>query len=193
MIEITWLRVYLLAGLIGHKLLWEVLKRREAARAHKEPDTRVPGLWLVKTVKAGILLALLAQTLLPEVLPIFNDAPMLRLLGAGLFTLGLAVAITGRLQLGENWADVETPQKQRNQNVVTSGIYRFIRHPIYIGDVALVLGQQLCLNSWLVVLALIGSALLLWQAIGEEKLLLESLPGYDVYCKRTKRFIPFLV
>ena len=77
--------------------------------------------------------------------------------------------------------------------VVSSGIYRYIRHPIYTGDILLLLGLELCLNSWLVLgLALLVPAVAV-QAIKEEQKLVDALPDYASYIRRTKRFIPFLV
>jgi protein-S-isoprenylcysteine O-methyltransferase Ste14 len=98
-----------------------------------------------------------------------------------------------RLQLGSNWSDIETAKVLRDQAVVAIGVYRYIRHPIYVGDLLLLIGLQLSLNSWLVIAALLISPVVLWQAITEEKMLVESLPGYGAYCMRTKRFIPFVV
>jgi len=185
-------RWFLLAGLIGHKLFWEILKRRAGAKNRQGSGANSPRLRLVKGAKIGILMGLMVQTLLPDILPILSQPTALRWLGAGMFALGLTLAVVGRLQLGENWSDIEAAQVKSSQILISNGIYGYIRHPIYAGDVALVLGQQLCLNSWLVVPMLAGSVMMLRQAIHEEKLLLQSLPGYDEYCKRTRRFVPFV-
>jgi protein-S-isoprenylcysteine O-methyltransferase Ste14 len=77
--------------------------------------------------------------------------------------------------------------------VVSKGLYRFIRHPIYVGDLLLLIGLELSLNSWLVLGVILLLPVVIRQAVSEEKMLMRSLPGYETYCARTKRFIPFLI
>jgi protein-S-isoprenylcysteine O-methyltransferase Ste14 len=187
------LRCYLLAGLIIHKAVWEVLKRRESPAQTAKPFVRSARARLAKTVKIGILLGIITQTFVPEVLQIASDPFFLRLSGSILYTAGLILAIRSRIQLGGNWSDIETAQILRHQGVVTDGIYRYIRHPIYVGDLALLHGLELCLNSWLVVAVVAITPIVLRQALHEEKMLIKSLPGYAEYCGTTKRFIPFIV
>lgn len=181
------LRWYLLAGLIAHKALWEWMKRGETRRSR-------PGLMLsaVKTGKIVVLCGIVVQTLLPDILPIAADATLPRAIGVVLFTVGLATAVAGRLQLGSNWSDIETAELSRNHAVVSHGVYRYVRHPIYIGDLTLLVGLELALNSWLVLGALAIAPIVLRQAVREEEALTSSLPGYKDYCARTKRFIPFV-
>jgi protein-S-isoprenylcysteine O-methyltransferase Ste14 len=185
------LRAYLLAGLLIHKAVWEILKRRSGRRR------AAPGgmaLRLVKGTKVAILVGLVVQTLLPmEILPIREDPWALRTIGTVIYTVGLSVAILARLQLGRNWSDIETPQIAASQVVVSRGLYRSIRHPVYLGDLMLLLGLELALNSWLVFGAIALIPIVSRRAIREEKLLAERLPGYDAYMRRTKRFIPFVV
>jgi protein-S-isoprenylcysteine O-methyltransferase Ste14 len=187
------LRVYLLAGLVIHKLVWEVLKRRQGEGASRPSAPRPLSVLLVKTVKVGILLGIAVQTMTGDVLPISEDATAVRMAGVIIYTTGLLVAIVSRLQLGSNWSDIEAAKVLRDQAVVAKGLYRYIRHPIYVGDLLLLIGLELSLNSWLVIAALLISPVVLWQAISEEKMLARSLPGYSDYCMRTKRFIPFVV
>jgi protein-S-isoprenylcysteine O-methyltransferase Ste14 len=149
---------------------------------------------LVKSVKVGILLAIVAQTLTPwDVLPLLADPGSLRAAGLILFTAGLAIALLGRLQLGSNWADIETAQVLTKQQVVCRGLYRYIRHPIYSGDLLLLFGLQMALNSWGILLVAAMAPVVLMQAVREESLLRESLPGYGEYCRTTKRFVPFVI
>jgi len=182
------LRFYLLAGLIAHKLVWEVMKRRtEASTA-----SRSAGLTFVKMVKIAILVGILGQTLLPDILPLASDAFGLRVAGGFLYTAGLALALTGRIQLGDNWLDIENAAIKRGQRVICNGVYGYVRHPIYAGDMLLLVGLELALNSWLVILAVLLMPVIFRQTIREEHLLRNSLPGYAGYCERTKRFIPFV-
>jgi protein-S-isoprenylcysteine O-methyltransferase Ste14 len=186
------IRFYLFAGLVAHKLIWEVMKRQQ----HQGRQPRRPRslfLSLLKTAKVVILVGVVAQTLLPEVLPIMGEPFPLRLIGVPLYTLGLIVAILGRLQLGENWVDIEVAQILPQQSVVATGVYRYVRHPIYIGDLVMLLGLELSLNSWLVLGIAALAPYVVWRAVGEERMLSQRLPGYDVYCARTWRFVPFVL
>jgi protein-S-isoprenylcysteine O-methyltransferase Ste14 len=181
------LRLYLLAGLIAHKLLWEWMKRGRRSNARSTMQ-----IGLVKAVKIAILTGIVVQTVLPDIFPISSDPQALRVTGALLFTLGLAIAVAGRVQLGSNWSDIETAGILGKQAVVSHGIYRYLRHPIYVGDLILLVGLELALNSWLVLGAIALVPVVLRQAIQEERTLAAALPGYADYCTRTKRFIPFV-
>ena len=183
------LRIYLLLGLVAHKLVWEVLKRGAPAQTRPPVSLRTK---LVKAVKVAILLGIMAQTVLPNFLPLLDNPETIRIAGAVLFTAGLAVAIAARLELGKNWSDIEVAGVLKEHNVVSGGIYGLIRHPIYTGDLLLLIGLELALNSWGVVLALALVPIVLRQAISEEAKLIQHLPGYDLYCRRTKRFLPFV-
>jgi protein-S-isoprenylcysteine O-methyltransferase Ste14 len=188
----TFIRLYLFAGLIAHKLVWEVMKHRQ----HTGPQTGRPRsafLVLLKTAKLVMLVGVVAQTMVPEILPIMEEPLPLRLIGVPLYTLGLIVAILGRWQLGENWVDIEVAQILPQQSVVATGVYRYIRHPIYIGDLVMLLGLELTLNSWLVLGVGALAPYVVWRAVGEERMLSAQLPGYDGYCARTWRFVPFVV
>jgi protein-S-isoprenylcysteine O-methyltransferase Ste14 len=147
----------------------------------------------VKAVKIGILVGIVVQTLSPEILPITTEPSAIRMVGVIIFTLGLLVAVLSRIHLGNNWSDIETGQVLREQAVVNKGVYAYVRHPIYVGDLLLLLGLELSLNSWLVLAVAVLAPIVLWKAVREEKMLVNDLPGYRVYCSQTKRFIPFIV
>jgi protein-S-isoprenylcysteine O-methyltransferase Ste14 len=185
------LRLYLLGGLLLHKLVWEVLKRR-GRNSGRFFRTTTPLARAAKLVKIGILAGILVQTLVPDVLPILAEPAWLRRIGAALFTVGLGVAIGARVQLGDNWSDIEAGVVQPAHRLVTVGIYRWVRHPIYAGDLVLLAGLELALNSWLVLLVPALAVVVYRQTLKEEQALAASLPGYADYCRRTRRFVPFL-
>jgi protein-S-isoprenylcysteine O-methyltransferase Ste14 len=188
--EISLLRLYLLSGLVLHKVVWQLLKRgrHQAETRPVRPATR-----LIQLVKISILAGILIQTVIPVVFPMTAGGSQLPVIGTAIYTLGLAIALTGRLQLGDNWADIETARVLGHQEVVSSGIYRYIRHPIYTGDLLLLLGLELALNSWLLLAVPALALVVLRQAIREERMLHRTLAGYGEYSARTKRFVPFVV
>jgi protein-S-isoprenylcysteine O-methyltransferase Ste14 len=85
-------------------------------------------------------------------------------------------------------------QDERAQTVVSSGPYRYVRHPMYSGALLMFIGGPMLLGSqW----ALAGSAvmivLLIARILGEERLLLQDLPGYEAYAQQVKyRLFPGL-
>lgn len=85
-------------------------------------------------------------------------------------------------------------QDDRGHRVISTGPYRFVRHPMYAGAALLVLGTPLWLGSWLGVAA--GAALVLVlavRAVLEERTLARELPGYDDYTRHVRRrMIPFV-
>jgi protein-S-isoprenylcysteine O-methyltransferase Ste14 len=187
------IRAILLTGLLFHKVFWEAMKRRgpaEPARVSTAPQP-LP-VRFVKLVKIAILLGIATQTVLPEILPISADPAGLKIGGLILFLAGLAIAVTGRWQLGDNWLDIEAAGVKKEQKTVAEGIYAYVRHPIYTGDLLLIAGLELALNSWLFLFVFPLAVVVTRQAIREEQKLLETLPGYDAYCRRTRRFIPFI-
>jgi protein-S-isoprenylcysteine O-methyltransferase Ste14 len=184
------LRVYLLAGIVAHKIYWEVTKRHlpSLSKVRRSPIVR-----LVKAVKVGILLGIVAQVIVPwTVLPLSADAAPVQAAGVFLYTVGLAIAIIGRAQLGDSWSDIEAPGQVSKAVLISHGLYGYIRHPIYTGDILLLIGLELSLNSQLVFAILLMVPVILHQAIREERLLARDLPGYRDYCRRTKRFLPFI-
>jgi protein-S-isoprenylcysteine O-methyltransferase Ste14 len=79
-----------------------------------------------------------------------------------------------------------------DQRVVSSGIYATIRHPMYLGGLALFIGMPLALSSYWGLLAFpLALAALAWRLFDEERFLAANLPGYTEYCAKVRwRLIP---
>lgn len=85
-------------------------------------------------------------------------------------------------------------QTERGQTVVSTGPYRYVRHPMYAAFVLFAIGTALLLGSWY---GLLGGLLLIgmvaWRAVQEERVLRDELEGYSAYMTRVRyRFVPFL-
>jgi protein-S-isoprenylcysteine O-methyltransferase Ste14 len=85
-------------------------------------------------------------------------------------------------------------QTERGQTVVSTGPYRYVRHPMYAGFILLAIGSALLLGSWC---GLLGALLLIGmvarRAVLEERMLCRELEGYRAYTTKVKyRFIPHL-
>lgn len=114
--------------------------------------------------------------LAPEIAPTSSEPQPLRISGLTIYTLGLLMAIVARLQLGRNWSDIEKSRVKRDQILVAHGLYRWVRHPIYAGDLLLLLGLELALNSWAVAGVVVLALYVRQQATREERALAESCP-----------------
>jgi protein-S-isoprenylcysteine O-methyltransferase Ste14 len=120
------------------------------------------------------------------------DSPVLKAVGVILLLSGLGLAVWARIYLGRNWG---MPLTQKAEpELVTSGPYRFVRHPIYSGLLLAILGTALATNIyWLIALGVIG-IYFVYSARVEERLLTTSFPtAYPGYRAKTKMLAPFLL
>ncbi|HVR04854.1 MAG TPA: isoprenylcysteine carboxylmethyltransferase family protein [Solirubrobacteraceae bacterium] len=142
----------------------------------------------------GLLLGVLAVVLLH----VFRGgtlavhSPLVKGVGVVLFLAGLGLAVWARVHLGRNWGMPMTLKDE--PELVTSGPYRLVRHPIYSGILLGMLGTALATNLfWLIALVVMG-AYFLHSAKVEERLMTDSFPGaYPGYRARTKMLVPFVL
>jgi protein-S-isoprenylcysteine O-methyltransferase Ste14 len=117
----------------------------------------------------------------------------LRILGALLIALSMYV---GLLTFRENSfaAPVVKVQRERGQHVITTGLYQFVRHPMYAGALLMFVGTPLLLCSvWGLVAVPIMIVLLGIRIKIEESTLRTNLEGYTEYMQRVPyRLIPFV-
>jgi protein-S-isoprenylcysteine O-methyltransferase Ste14 len=121
-----------------------------------------------------------------------TDNLILAVLGTLLFACGIALAVWARLYLGRNWG---MPTSQRVEpELVTSGPYRFVRHPIYSGLLMAVLGTALVDSLTGLIVFAVLVAYFYYCGIVEERNLTATFPeAYPEYRSRTKMLIPFLL
>jgi protein-S-isoprenylcysteine O-methyltransferase Ste14 len=119
-------------------------------------------------------------------------SPVLGAIGAVVFAGGIALAIWSRIQLGRNWG---MPMTQKAEpELITSGPYRYVRHPIYSGLLAGLLGTALVTNLIGLIVVAILSAYFYYCASVEEKNLTATFPTtYPAYRTGTKMLIPFVL
>jgi len=115
----------------------------------------------------------------------------LEILGVILCALGISISIWARHHLGKNWSG--TPSIQQDHELVTSGPYRLVRHPIYTGLLLAMLGSSLVNDSaWIIIFA-INCFVFVRRVFVEEKIMMQLFPHqYREYKKRTKALIPFV-
>ena len=147
---------------------------------------------------AGLLgmigfVSVLAFVMNPNLLAFANLAiPLwLRWVGVGIAILGFILLQWAQMTLGKSWSD--TPRMMKEQTLITSGPYQFIRHPIYTAFI-LILGSTLFVSAhWLIGIAWIGMTVLevSSRVAFEESLMVEYFGDeYRQYMKRTGQLLP---
>lgn len=111
--------------------------------------------------------------------------------GAGVLVAGGALAILGLRDLGD--ALTPLPHPRASAELVETGVYHLVRHPIYGGLVLAAVGWSL-LTASAVALVLSGVlwAFFVLKSAREEAWLMARFPGYAAYRTRTRRFIPWI-
>jgi protein-S-isoprenylcysteine O-methyltransferase Ste14 len=116
----------------------------------------------------------------------------LKVAGVVVFASGLSLAVWARIYLGRNWGMPMT--LKRDPELVTSGPYRFVRHPIYSGILLGLLGTALATNLYWLIAFGVCLVFFAYSARVEEEDLTRTFPAtYPGYRSRTKMLIPFVL
>jgi protein-S-isoprenylcysteine O-methyltransferase Ste14 len=144
---------------------------------------RLPGLIIVLGV-------VLARAFRPGSLAVHSV--VLQIVGLVVFASGLGLAVWARIYLGRNWGMPMTEKEE--PELVTTGPYRYVRHPIYSGLLLAVLGTALATNLYWLIAFVLSGAYFIYSARLEEGILTSSFPSaYPGYQARTKMLIPFVL
>lgn len=119
-------------------------------------------------------------------------SPALGVVGAVVFVSGLGLAVWARIHIGRNWG---MPMTQKAEpELVTSGPYGYVRHPIYSGLLLGVVGTALATNFLGLIIAVVLGGYFYYCASVEEKNLIATFPAaYPAYRLGTKMIIPFVL
>jgi protein-S-isoprenylcysteine O-methyltransferase Ste14 len=152
----------------------------------------------------GLRVGAIVLVLLALRLPVFRQAlrnalayapsssALMGAVGVVLCALGIGLAIWARAYLGRNWG--MPMSRKENPELVTTGPYAYVRHPIYTGMLIAMLGSAIGESPfWSLPLVLFG-IYFVYSARREEKLMMEQFPEqYRAYMKRTKMLVPFIL
>ncbi len=147
-----------------------------------------------KVVIAGLYLSLAAMVVVSVLDHRFGWSPVptaICLVGDVLVAVGLGVVA---LVIIQNSYAASTVQVQAGQKVVSTGLYGLVRHPMYTGNVIMMVGIPLALGSyWGLVFVVPGLIVLALRIRDEEKLLQEELAGYREYTQKVRyRLVPLM-
>ena len=111
--------------------------------------------------------------------------------GLALFATGLLFAVWARVHLGRNWG---TPMTQKKEpELVTTGPYRLVRHPIYSGILLAGVGTSVALGWQILVLFGLSAIYFIYAARVEEKFLAERFPDtYPAYKRSSRMLVPYV-
>jgi protein-S-isoprenylcysteine O-methyltransferase Ste14 len=111
--------------------------------------------------------------------------------GDVLVAVGLCIAMLVVMQNGYAAANITV---EAGQQVITTGFYALVRHPMYFGNVIMIIGAPLALGSYWGLVFIIPGLIVLGLRIGdEERLLRQELAGYDEYTEKVHyRLVPYV-
>ena len=146
--------------------------------------------WLLQLIMLSIFI--LAPYSDRRMIMVFDDLNLLRGLGLILYVPSLFIMHWAEVYLADMFC-VDVAIKD-NHRLITTGPFRYIRHPRYLGIVLFSVGVSLIFRSWLslVIVALL-ILVLLWRIYDEEALMYEHFQTeWEQYCKRSWRLIPYI-
>jgi protein-S-isoprenylcysteine O-methyltransferase Ste14 len=117
--------------------------------------------------------------------------PVVSVVGDALVAIGLGVAMLAVIQNSYAAANITV---EGNQHVVSTGLYRLVRHPMYVGNLIMMAGIPLALGSyWGLAVVIPGLLVLVIRVLDEEKLLAQELAGYREYTQKVRyRLVPYV-
>jgi protein-S-isoprenylcysteine O-methyltransferase Ste14 len=120
------------------------------------------------------------------------EAVAIHVLGVILVSTGLGFASWARVHLGRNWSGVITLKQEHE--LIRSGPYGLVRHPIYSGMLAAIFGTAIVIGEWRALIALLFFAAAVLRRVSvEERWMGEIFPDdYSRYRQEVPALIPFL-
>jgi protein-S-isoprenylcysteine O-methyltransferase Ste14 len=177
--------VLFLVWLPGYFLRKPAVRRPHRGRQLATTALLIGGYFLLLSQRRFATIGPLAAQITPRV-------PLLGQIGLAVDLVGVSLAVWARLTLGTNWSGIGTVQ--RGHELVQWGPYAVIRHPIYAGLLAAMIGTALTIGRLEAYLgAGCGLAAILIRVSDEDALMAEEFPAaHQAYRARTKALIPFV-
>jgi len=118
---------------------------------------------------------------------------IIKIIGAGLLIPAFYLLIRATID-NPYLSTVVRIQSDRQQKVISTGVYGIVRHPQYLGILMLIIGGPLLLGSiFSLIIGFCIMLIIIFRIIGEEKTLVKDLEGYLEYKQKVKyRLLPFI-
>ena len=146
----------------------------------------------------GAAVWLLAAPRMPAALARLNEGFVPRTavtfwLGAAITMVGLLFTIWARVHLGRNWSGTVTIKQ--GHELVTSGPYSLVRHPIYTGLLLAFIGSAIGLGEWRGIVGIVIAAASFWIKLRIEENWLQQEFGetYAAYRQRVRALVPYIL
>ena len=123
---------------------------------------------------------------------IMAGGPVIRWIGLVLMILGMGLIFGSSWALGRLYSPEVTLQKEHR--LITDGLYRYVRHPRYLGGMVLGIGLSLLFRSWIGLALTSVFVFIVLFRIKDEEALMQRAFGADWadYCKKSWRLVPFI-
>jgi protein-S-isoprenylcysteine O-methyltransferase len=145
----------------------------------------------------GIVFVVIISFILPHfsVFRFLNFAavnPVISCIGVIICLIGMVFNIWARQKLGKNWSQAASAKKE--QELITSGPYRYVRHPMYAGGITACLGSAFVMGgAWIFLFVILGG-IFLWRVGVEDRIMEQQFPDeFPAYKQSTKALIPFVL
>ncbi len=167
---------------------------REQSRERRSADYHMPRLeaLLLSLNFLGLLVIPLVYVLTPWLDWANYELPFWAgWLGAAVFAFAIWLLWRSHADLGENWT--ATPNLREEHKLITHGVYRYIRHPMYAAHWLWGIAQVLLLQNWIAGLSMLASFALLYllRVPREEEMMLAHFGDeYRAYMRQTGRVLP---
>lgn len=183
------LRFLTLILFVGRFIYWTVTEKKTKAKATSHSQQT----FIKRVLGWGVGLFIALQLMGLQVFP-FEQTALTQILGFLLVLAGTYITVWARITIGTNWAHAAEYQIKKDHELVTNGVYSFIRHPIYAGMFFSVLGAELVAGSYLFFFFLITLPIPAYLQAKKEEELLTGYFGeaYKTYMKKTKMFLPYI-
>ena len=134
------------------------------------------------------------RELISNFLPIYDNL-LVSYIGILLMVIGSIFMLSSRYQLNKHSYGGGSLSEEKEQTLLTEGMFKYIRHPIYAGGLIITIGLELAFRSLLILSFHILIFLVIFRdrMLREETVLLSKFgKEYQEYLNRTKRLIPFV-
>ena len=172
-------------------LFWLVMAIGTKRTQRREPLGSRLGYVLIGLI-GGVLIAWRGQPLAGALsLRLWPRSATPYWIGLALLVAGLGFAVWARVHLGRNWSGTVTVKQ--DHELIRTGPYGYVRHPIYTGLITGLIGTAICAGTLRAALGVAIISTALWiKSRTEERFMRETFPGqYQNYCGEVPALIPF--